>query len=91
MLAKITVSVLFGLLLPWTYFLVVEIVPMDIYENDVLVRNTISKSEVILFIEHHGWPNAFVLYLKAFIACSLCAFIICFAHSFMAKKINSDL
>ena len=91
MLAKIIVSVLFGLLLPWSYFLVVEIVPMDIYENDVLIRKAISKNELMLFIWFHGRQNALVLYLKAFIAWSLCAFIICFAHGFMARKLNSNL
>ena len=91
MLAKIIVSVLFGLLLPWSYFLVAEMVPMDIYENDVLVRKAVSKNELMLFIEFHGWLNALALYLKAFIACSLCVLIICFAHSFMTRKLNSNL
>ena len=62
--AKIIVSILFGLLLPWSYFLVVEILPMDIYENDVLIRKAVSKNELVLFIDFHGWLNALVLYLK---------------------------
>lgn len=91
MLAKIITSVLFGLLLPWSYFLVVEIVPMDIYENDVLIRKAASKNELMLFIGFHGWLNALVLYVKSFIACSACVLIICFSHGFMARKLNSDL
>ncbi len=64
---------------------------MDIYENDVLIRKAVSKNELVLFIDFHGWLNALVLYLKAFIACTLCTFIICFAHGFMAKRLDNNL
>lgn len=89
--AEIIVSLLFGLLLPWFYFLVVEIVPMDIYKNDVLIRKAAYKSELMLFVDYHCWLNASVLYLKSFIACSLCTFTICYSHSFIARKLNSNL
>lgn len=91
MLAKIIVSVLFGLLLPWSYFLVVEIVPMDIYENNILIKKAESKNELMILIGFHGWLNALVLYLKSFIVCSLCVFIICFSHGFIAGKLKSNL
>lgn len=91
MRAKILISILFGLLLPWLYFLVVEITPMNIYKNGVLISEAVHKNELILFIEFHGWLQALALYLKSFMACLLCALIIFSAHSFIARKLKNNL
>ena len=91
MRAKILVSILFGLLLPWAYFLAVEITPMNIYKSGVLIGKAAYKNELIIFIEFHGWLQALLLYLIAFLACSLCTLIICFTHAFVARKLKINL
>ncbi len=91
MRAKILVSILFGLLLPWAYFFLLETTPMNLYQNGVLISEAAPKNELILFIEFYGLVGALVLYLKSFLVCALCVFVICSTHSLIAKKLNDNL
>jgi len=91
MLAKIITSALSGLLLPWAYFLMVDITPMNLFKDGVLISQAVHKSELELFIEFYGFKNALLLYLKSVIVCFVCAYAICVAHNFFAKKLSENL
>jgi hypothetical protein len=58
---------------------------MNVYESGVLISKAAHKNELMLFIEFHSFLQSLFLYLKAFLAYSLFAFIICSAHGFKAK------
>ncbi len=89
MTAKIITSTVFGLLLPWLYFVFTETYPMNLYHSGVLVKEAIQTNEVELFIEFHGWKQSLILYLKSFIVCFLVAYVISTANNLISKKLKN--
>ncbi len=84
MKAKLITSSLFGLLLPWTYFLVVNIGPIRKY--DELGNESVGSGGVLGFLEFYGFTDALVIYLKAALGCALAVFIVCVAYEVIAGK-----
>ena len=93
MKTKLITSALFGLLLPWTYFLLVKIQPLKLYDeygNDITSLSTPRNGGFIGFLEFHGFWESLFVYFQAFIVCSLFIFAVCTAHEFISSKIKES-
>ncbi|MFB2707241.1 hypothetical protein [Marinobacter shengliensis] len=74
MKSKFLTSLIVGLVLPWTYFLVVTVGPVrEISESG----EVIGKSGVAGFIQFHGFADALMIYAQAIAVCGVLAFGIC--------------
>ncbi|MCU7921031.1 MAG: hypothetical protein KZQ95_22130 [Candidatus Thiodiazotropha sp. (ex Epidulcina cf. delphinae)] len=84
MKAKLITSSLLGFMLPWTYFLVVNVGPIRIY--DQFGKESVGSSGVLGFIEFNGLLDALIIYAKAALACALVVFIVCVVYDVIAGK-----
>ncbi|MEC7816548.1 MAG: hypothetical protein VX939_09760 [Pseudomonadota bacterium] len=74
MKAKFLTSLIVGLLLPWTYFLVFTVGPVrEISESGEVV----GESGLAGFIQFYGFADALVIYAQAIAVCGVVAFGIC--------------
>ena len=87
MKAKLITSGLLGLMLPWTYFLVVKIGP--IRTHDQFGEVSFGASGVLGFIEFIGLTDAILIYTKAVLACTLAVFLICVVYDAISGKYSS--
>lgn len=83
-MAKLITSTLFGLLMPWSYFLVVTVGPVQSY--DPSGNETVGSSGLFGFIEFNGILDSLIIYTEAVIVGALVVFIICTVHEMIAKK-----
>ncbi|PPI85633.1 hypothetical protein KEHDKFFH_04180 [Marinobacter maroccanus] len=86
MKSKLITSVLAGLLVPWSYFLLVQVGPIRTYSDG---KEIIGESGVAGFIQFHGWQDALVLYGKAGAVCAAVAFIICLANGAIERTVGA--
>ena len=74
MKSNLLTSLITGLLLPWTYFLIVNVGPVrEISDSGEVIGN----SGVAGFLEFFGLAEAIVIYAKAAVVCGVLAFCIC--------------
>lgn len=74
MKSKLITSGLGGLLIPWAYFLFVQVGPVRTFTDG---EETIGESGIAGFIQFHGWQDALVAYGKAGVVCAAVVFVIC--------------
>ncbi|PUB80787.1 MAG: hypothetical protein DBP02_20210 [gamma proteobacterium symbiont of Ctena orbiculata] len=84
MKAKLITSSVVGLLLPWTYFVIVNI--GSIRKYDQLGKESIGSSGILGFIDFNGFTDALVIYVKTVFACALVVFFICVVYDVIAGK-----
>ena len=88
MKSKIITSLIVGLLMPWTYFLVVTVGPVrEISESG----EVIGKAGVAGFIEFHGIADALVIYVEVSAVCGVLAFGICWLNEAVAHALKPKL
>ena len=74
MKSNLLTSLITGLLMPWAYFLVVNVGPVrEISDSGEVIGN----SGVAGFLEFFGLTEALVIYAKAAAVCAVLAFFIC--------------
>jgi hypothetical protein len=81
---KLITSVLLGLLIPWSYFLVVTVGPIRSYDQSG--PESIGPAGLAGFIEFEGIVGSILIYSKATIVCALLVFIICTIYDVIAKR-----
>ena len=84
---KILTSLFAGASVPFSYFLLVTVSPLRVYDNGVLVQSPNNNSGIQAFIEFNGLSNSFFIYLKVAIVCFIISFIICSIHDFLNRKL----
>ena len=88
MKSKLLTSLIVGLILPWTYFLVVTVGPVrEISESG----EVIGKSGVAGFIQFHGFADDLVIYVQASAVCGVLAFGICWLKEAVDHALKSKL
>ena len=76
MKANVVTSILFGLIIPWAYFLFVSVSSLNVYENGVLIKEqSENNSGIRNFIEFHGTFESLVIYAKTATVCFLIIFV----------------
>jgi len=91
MKSSLLTSALFGLVLPFIYFVFIDVVPMDIYENGILVSKANSKTGLLAFLEFYGAGKALLIYSKVALVMFLFTFSVCIANQFIRSKIETEL
>ena len=89
MKAKIITSTIFGLFLPWLYFLIADTHTMNVYHSGVLIKEATQASDIELFIEFHGLQQSLIFYLQSFFAFFLLVFAICSVNNQIAKLLKA--
>lgn len=88
MKSKLLTSLIVGLVMPWTYFLVVTVGPVrEIGESG----EVIGKSGVAGFIQFHGFADALVIYAQAGAVCAVLAFGICWLKEAVDHVLKPEL
>ena len=88
MKSKILTSLIVGLVMPWTYFLVVTVGPVREVSDS---GEVIGKSGVAGFIQFHGLADALVIYVQANVVCGVLAFGICLLKEAVDHALKSKL
>jgi hypothetical protein len=87
--AKLLKSSILGALIPWSYFLIVTVSPLRVYDqagNDVTPREAPSNGGVLGFIEFYGVEESLLMYLGASMFCGLIVFVISSINEFISNK-----
>jgi hypothetical protein len=86
--SNVLTSLIVGLILPWTYFLIVTVGPVrEISESG----EVIGKSGVAGFIQFHGFSDALVIYVQAIAVCAVLAFCTCLLKQALDHALKSKL
>ena len=91
MKSNLLTSILFGLILPWCYFLFVDITPMNIYDNGVLVSEASQATGLLAFIELYGVSKSILIYSKVASAIFIFTLLVCVSNQFIRSKIEKEL
>lgn len=83
MKSKLVTSVLAGLIVPWSYFLVVQVGPIRTYVDG---KEVIGESGIAGFVQFYGWQDALVAYGKAGALCAAVAFMICLVNGAIERS-----
>ena len=86
MKAKLITSILFGILIPWLYFVFVNVGPIRYYDVDG--DDIIGASGIAGFIEFNGITDSILIYLQAILVCTLLVLFVCGAYDFIQKKLK---
>ena len=81
---KLITSILLGLLMPWSYFLVVTIGPLRSY--DEAGNETIGPGGLAGFIEFEGIVGSLLIYSKTAGVCAFVVFIVCSIYEIIKQK-----
>lgn len=83
MKAKMITSSLLGLMLPWSYFLIVTVSPIRSFDQSG--NKTVGAGGLAGFVEFNGLGGSLFIYAKAVVFCALVVFIICEIYEAIAK------
>ena len=84
MKAKLITSGLFGMCLPWLYFLIFRVGPIRIIDPNGVT--TLGAGGVAGFIEFEGLFGAFSIYVQSILVCSIIVFLACTAYDLVKSK-----
>jgi len=86
--SKLLTSLIVGLVMPWTYFLIVTVGPVrEVTEFE----EVIGKSGIAGFIQFHGLFDTLVIYAQAGAVCAVLAFGICWLNEALAQALEPKL
>ena len=91
MKSNLLTSILFGLIIPWFYFLFVDVAPMDLYENGTLISKASNAHGVSAFIEFYGINKSLLIYSKVASTIFIVTFFVCVTNQFIRSKIEKEL
>ena len=78
---KLITSIVFGILVPWLYFVVVTVGPARHVGTEG--KSNIGSSGISGFIEFHGIIGATEMYIKTALLCAGFVYIICTAYTYI--------
>ena len=84
MKAKLITSGLFGICLPWLYFLIFRVGPIRIIDPNGVT--TIGAGGVAGFIEFEGLFGSISIYVQSILVCSIIIFLACTVYDLVKSK-----
>ena len=91
MKSNLFTSTLFALILPWCYFLFVDVTPMNLYENGTLISKASNASGISALIELYGVKTSLLIYSKVASIIFVFIFFVCICNQFIRSKIEKEL
>ena len=91
MKSNLLTSILFGLIVPWCYFLFADVAAMNLYENGTLISKASNSHGVSAFIEFYGVNKSLLIYSKVASIIFIVTFFVCIANQFIRSKIEKEL